>query len=177
MSETNKTARKKQINWLSLIGTLFVLVSLGIAGFFVWQSYNLDNQQSQLVQAIQTQKETLVELKDREKIGERMRAAEILNQAQNYRQSWSKIVTDLNTTFTRRGKIAFNNVTISSEGEITVQAKADSLLTAAGFLVMVNRSDKFENGFINRVAPENTQEESSGYLFNATLNYLANDAS
>lgn len=168
-----KTNPKNLLNWVALS---FIVFSLGISGFFAWQKYDLGQKQKQLTQAIETQKQTLIELKQREQIGERMRAAEILNKAEKYRTNWSVVVKDLNETFTDRSPVVFKSVSVSAEGEISVSAETNDILSAAGFLVLIERSEKFDNGFIGQISPQGEGAEQI-YTFSATFDYLETDPS
>lgn len=173
MNQTNKSHEDFKTRWPNYIVVVFVLTSVGIAALFGWQSYQLDQQKEQLLSAIETQKQNLITLREQEKIGEKMRAAEILNKAKRYRKNWSQILKDLNETFTDRGVITFNSVTVDSDNTVSVQAKAKDILTAASFLVLVKRSDKFENGFISTISPSSSGvSDSIEYQFNATFDYL-----
>ncbi len=159
--------------WPNYIVAGFVLISIAVAAWFAWQGYQLKQTESQLLIAIENQKQNLVELKEREKIGEKMKAAEILNKAKKYRKNWSQVLKSLNETFTSRGDITFSSVSVDSGNVVKVNASAKDLLTAASFLLMVKRSDDFDNGFISNISPSTTSAEGvSEYQFNATFDYL-----
>lgn len=173
MNHSNTSGGDLKSNWLNYIIVVFILTSIAIAALFVWQTYQLAQKKEQLLVAIEAQKQNLIDLREREKIGEKMKAAEILTKATNYRKNWSQVLKDLNETFTDRGVITFNSVTVDSANIVSVQAKAKDILTAASFLVMVKRSDKFENGFISSISPSNTGVlRPIEYQFNATFDYL-----
>lgn len=173
MTETTNTKTKK--NWLNIALCAFILFSIGVAGYLGWKGHNFTKQQTQLLTAINTQKQILLELESREQVGARIRAAELLTKAKNYRVSWSQAVKDLEKTFTERGKISFNQVSITPSGEVSVTAESEDLLSAASFLVLVERSDVFENGFISNISTQGANDKT--YRFSATFNYLAKQSS
>jgi len=173
MNHTKNSDEGLKRNWPNFIVGAFVIASIGVAGFIGWQGYQLAQKEQQLLVAIETQKQNLADLKEKEKIGEKMKAAEILNKAKKYRKNWSQVLKDLNETFTDRGAITFNNVAVDAANMVSVQAQAKDILTAASFLVLVKRSDKFENGFISSISPSGTGiSGATQYQFNATFDYL-----
>jgi|GEM_PF-4386683 len=54
MTEQKKTKAPK--NWLNIALCLFIVFSLSMAGYLGWKSYNLEQQNTQLLQAIDTHK-------------------------------------------------------------------------------------------------------------------------
>jgi len=164
---------EKKNPWPNLIAALFVLTSVGIAAYIGWQSYSLSNTSTELKVAIQTQKENLIKLQEREQIGQKMKAAQLLRKAKNYRKNWSVVLNDLNKAFTSTNAIKFNSVSVDNDNTVQVSAKARDFLTAAGFLVLVKRSDVFNNAFISRISPESSNESGgTTYNFNATFDYI-----
>ncbi len=170
---TNDNEKKSRLP--SLLAWAFVLVSVGISGWFGWQGYQLEQTEQKLLSAIETQKKNLQELKQREKIGERMKAADLLNKAENYRTNWSEVYKDLNNAFTKTGQIKFNSVSVNSNNEVSVSAEADDILTAASFLLMVRRDDNFSNAFISNISPQGNAGDGLKYSFNATFDYNKSD--
>lgn len=169
--QLNKTPKYK--SWLNIIAALFVATSIAIAAYMAWKIYDLKTTENQLKVAIETQKENLTELREREQIGSKMRAVEILRKARNYRKNWSEVLNDLNNAFTSQGRIKFNSVTVDADDAVEIRAEAPDFLTAASFLVLVKRSDKFNNAFISTITPKGGNEETSiSYNFNASFDYL-----
>lgn len=164
---------EKMNPWPNWIAALFVLTSVGISAYLAWQSYSLNKSFTELKVAIETQKENLTQLKEREQIGQRMKAAQILRKAKNYRKNWSVVLNDLNQTFTTNNAIKFNSVSIDNDNTVQVNAEARDFLTAAGFLVLIKRSDLFDNAFISNITPQSNNESGgTRYSFQANFDYL-----
>lgn len=173
--QLNETPNGK--SWLNIIAALFVATSIGIAAYMTWKIYDLKTTENQLKIAIETQKENLAELREREQIGSKMKAVEILRKARNYRKNWSEVLTDLNNAFTSQGRIKFNSVAVDADNAVEIRAQAPDFLTAASFLVLVKRSDKFDNAFISTIAPKGGREEAGvSYNFSASFDYLGTPA-
>lgn len=164
---------EKKTYWINWIAAFFVCSSIGLAAYLGWQSHHLNQSSEALKVAIETQKENLIKLKEREQIGERMKAAQILGKAKNYRKNWSVVLNDLNQTFTTNSKaLKFNRVAIDNNNTIQVNASTRDILTAAGFLVRIKRSDLFENAFISKISPQSKNESGgTSYNFQATFDY------
>jgi Tfp pilus assembly protein PilN len=164
-----KTNIKKAPN---LIAGAFVILSVGAAAFLGWQSFQLKQSEQELIIAIENQKETLITLKEREKIGEKMKAAEILNKAKVYRKDWSVVLKDLNQAFPERGEIKFRNVAVDATDTVTVQGTASDITNAARFLSLVKSSNNLSDGFISTISPaSNGLEGNTTYNFNASFQY------
>lgn len=158
--------------WPTFIAVAFIVASIGVAAFIGWQSFQLKQSEQGLILAIENQKTSLVALKEREKIGEKMKAAEILNKAKVYRKNWSKVLTDINQAFPERGEIKFNSVTVDATNRVTVQATASDISNAARFLSLVKASEKMNNGFISTISPAASgQEGVIAYNFSASFDY------
>ncbi len=158
--------------WPNIIAAIFVIISVGAAAFLGWQSFQLKQRQKTLILAISTQKQNLIELKEREKIGQKMKAAEILNKAKVYRKNWSKVLTDINQAFPERGQIKFNSISVDATNSVEVQVTSPDISNAARFLSLVKSSDKLSNGFISTISPAISNENgASTYNFNATFDY------
>lgn len=168
----NKHHETNTKRWPNIIAAIFVVVSVGAAAFIGWQSFQLKQSEQELVIAIENQKTSLIALKEREKIGEKMKAAEILNKAKEYRKNWSEVLTDINQAFPERGEIKFNSVSVDATNAVTVQATASDISNAARFLSLVKSSNKMSNGFISTISPSGSGGEgSSDYNFHATFDY------
>ena len=173
MQDNQNLDSEKKNRWPNLIAALFVLTSVGIAAFMGWQNYSLDLKEEGLKAAIENQKESLVTLEKREQIGEQMRAVSILRRAQTYRKNWSVVLSDLNTAFTNDGLVKFNSVSVDNDNTVTIRGEAQDFLAAAGFLILVKRSENFDNAFISTINPSGgTQEEDQFYQFSATFDYV-----
>lgn len=158
--------------WVTRLAIAFVLLSLVAAAGFGFLNYRLKGQQQQLLSAIENQKQTLETLKQREQVGERMRAAEILKKAQGYRINWSELVAHLEDELQQPSQINFNTVSVQNENQINVQAQAPSLLGVAAWLDLVNRSDSFNQGFVGSITGAN--QDTGTHDFTASFNYTPN---
>ena len=155
--------------WTKRLLVAFVMVSVVAAVGFGVYNYQLKNQQQQLLDAIDKQKQALATLKEREQVGERMRAADILQKAQNYRVEWSEIVKALKSEVEQPSGITFNSVSVTNGNQVGVQGEAPSLLGVAAWLKLVNSSDSFSHGFVGTISP--ASEDKGTYLFSATFEY------
>lgn len=168
---TASTKKNQKTRWINILAALFVLVVGLVSLYLGWQKYQLNQTQQQLLAAIETQKQTLIELKKREQIGEKMQAVTIHKKAQAYRKDWSVVVEDLNKAIVERSGLKFQSVAVSSEGIVTVQGTAPHMLAAASLILMIDRNDRFANAFISHINTLNS-ETKSGVSFSATFDYL-----
>ena len=169
----HKTTDNKK--WPNLIAAAFVLISVGAAAFLGWQSFQLTQSEQELKLAIDNQKASLIVLKEREKIGEKMKAAELLNKAKTYRKDWSVVLKDINQVFPKRGEIKFNGVSVDASNSVSVQGTAADISNAAQFLSLVKNSDKMKNAFISDIRPASSGDNGPiNYNFSATFDYDPN---
>ncbi|HEY5713954.1 MAG TPA: PilN domain-containing protein [Candidatus Gracilibacteria bacterium] len=153
---------------VSVVSVMAFLLALVFTGYYFWQNQNLTADLKVREQARAQVLQQLEDFKSQKQIYPKIRAYNLLQQAESTRIKWSKLLQDILQY--QNFNLRFDSFSSDPKKQITIRGWSRTMEGVSGFLEALKKDPQITEPFIKSIG-KTTQGDSFGYSFDLSFFY------